>query len=516
MLKLDVAAGKENWIRFARTKLEQLRRLRTDLRLSAMLKAYVPETGVMILVRSTDFGDLIRITGGVGKYRSTNAAGGFDLVGNVVANLDDKGVLVDSFEALPSSTGPVFVGTDVKMTALSRHTGVGLDFYTESTYVGSATADTLPSVSSVAVLTAPDGWFYHVVRWVDTVGANKQVVLSLVTARYNRETELLEVGTTEIARSAAVQAGADVRVVATVYQTPGKDRILIRFVEPDFTGGIHAARIKVVQFVHGEVSSTVLRDYTPPAFEAPFTHFIYSYGPLVLTDDNNWAMMVFILRADFSDPPPPSNSLVPVRVSSTGVATLPALFTYSFAFPVVFTPTVLSAPSRMPTISSPLLLTGQLPVTSTATETVFLRVNGLTITQVDAPPFHDAANLTERVLIRNLGTWDYFYVQNETSPSIRVRVAGWRANAWVQQFDTDANILRGYYEGLEFRAFDAGFAVTTPPFPESPYRGAPLRFAIAKNGLLTLAKRPWAKPVAGPQEPTRLILSHFIAVPYTE
>lgn len=482
-----------------------------------MLKAYAPETGVMVIVRSTDYGDLIRITGGVGRYRSTNAAGGFDSVGNVVANLDDKGVLVDSFEALPSSTGTVFVGTDVKMTALRRHIGVGLDFYTGSTYVGSTTADTLPSVSSIAVLSAPDGWFYHFVRWVDTVGADKQVVLSLSRARYNRDTEALEADTVEIARSATVQVGADAHVVATVYQAPSKDRVLVRFVEPNSSGSLRAARIKVVQFVHGGTSSTVLHDYTPPAFENPFTHFIYGYGPLVFTDDNNWVLMVFILRADFSgSSPPPNNTMIPVRVSSAGVVTLPALFSYGFTFPVVFTPSVLASPAQVPSISSPMLIFGQLPVTSTATETVFIRAAGLTIARIDAPSFHDPAVLTERVLVRGAGAWEYFYVQNETSPAIRVRVAGWQANGWTLQVDTDANILRGYYEGTEFRAFDAGFQVITPPFPDSDYRGAPLRFVFTKSGLWRPSKQAWAKPVAGPQEPTRLILSHFIAVPYTE
>lgn len=52
----------EKWLPWARRKLDQLRRLRADLRLPKLAKHFVPASGARVSIFTSDFGDWIRIT----------------------------------------------------------------------------------------------------------------------------------------------------------------------------------------------------------------------------------------------------------------------------------------------------------------------------------------------------------------------------------------------------------------------------------------------------------------------
>lgn len=62
-MNLKYDAGTEKWVQWAKSKLKQLALLRADLRLPKMTKAFVPTSGVLVFVVSSEFGDMIRITG---------------------------------------------------------------------------------------------------------------------------------------------------------------------------------------------------------------------------------------------------------------------------------------------------------------------------------------------------------------------------------------------------------------------------------------------------------------------
>lgn len=70
-------AGTERWVQYARRKAAALDASRASLRLLALTKAYAPEAGVLIWIRSTEAGTSVRITGGIaGRIYELVAAGG--------------------------------------------------------------------------------------------------------------------------------------------------------------------------------------------------------------------------------------------------------------------------------------------------------------------------------------------------------------------------------------------------------------------------------------------------------
>ena len=66
-----VEAGGEPFVAWAKSKLSQLTAVRESIRLPTMRKTYTPQDGVMINLRSSEFGDQIRITAAPGLGYTT-------------------------------------------------------------------------------------------------------------------------------------------------------------------------------------------------------------------------------------------------------------------------------------------------------------------------------------------------------------------------------------------------------------------------------------------------------------
>lgn len=73
-MRLQYEPGTEKWIKWAKSKLEDLRALRARLGVPKLTRAYAPEAGTLVWISSAQHGDWIRITGataGGRQYFST-------------------------------------------------------------------------------------------------------------------------------------------------------------------------------------------------------------------------------------------------------------------------------------------------------------------------------------------------------------------------------------------------------------------------------------------------------------
>lgn len=75
MTDVYAESGTEKYVRWAKTKLIALSQIREDLRLEAMRKHFVPESGVRIDIESSIYGDRIRIFGGIFLVQVGNFSG---------------------------------------------------------------------------------------------------------------------------------------------------------------------------------------------------------------------------------------------------------------------------------------------------------------------------------------------------------------------------------------------------------------------------------------------------------
>lgn len=84
-MKLYFDAGTEKWVKWAKSELGKLANLRKKLGLPKLTKAFAPESGTLVWIVSSNWGDWVRITGGLrGRYLGIPAFA-YRLVGNKVS-----------------------------------------------------------------------------------------------------------------------------------------------------------------------------------------------------------------------------------------------------------------------------------------------------------------------------------------------------------------------------------------------------------------------------------------------